>query len=239
MILALRSFVSTCLCFLIVICFVNAQQKVPIPHGWDAYSEIVKRISPPAFPQKDFPVTKFGAVGDGKTDCSNAFKKAIEKCHSEGGGKVVVPKGVYLTGPLRLLTNVNLYLSKEAVIKFSTDPQKYLPVVYVRWEGVECMNYSPLIYAYEQENIAVTGEGTLDGQGSNENWWSWKGNKDINKPNQKEARTKLNQMGEKSVPVTERIFGEGSYLRPNFFEPYRCKNVLVQGVIFKNSPCGS
>jgi polygalacturonase len=98
------------------------------------------------------------------------------------------------------------------------------------------MNYSPLIYAFEQENIAVTGEGVLDAQGSDENWWSWKVTKDANKPNQKEARTKLNQMGEKNVPVAQRVFGEGSYLRPNFFEPYRCKNVLVQGVTFKNSP---
>lgn len=102
------------------------------------------------------------------------------------------------------------------------------------------MNYSPLIYAYEQENIAITGEGVVDGQGSNDTWWSWKGKKENGwmegKPDQKEARKKLGEMGEKDVPVTERIFGEGSYLRPNFFEPYKCKNVLVQGVIFKNSP---
>jgi len=235
MIFVLRSFVFTFLYCLLTICFVDAQQTAPILQGWDAYPAIVKRISPPIFPQKDFLVTKFGAVGDDKKDCTNAFKKAIEKCHAAGGGRVVVPEGVYLTGALHLLSNVDLYISKEAVVKFSTDPKKYLPVVYVRWEGVECMNYSPLIYAFEQENIAVTGEGVLDGQGANNNWWSWKGSKDAGKPNQKDARTRLNEMGEKNIPVTQRIFGEGSYLRPNFFEPYRCKNVLVEGVTFKNS----
>jgi polygalacturonase len=219
-----------------VICFVQARQNTPLTQGWEAYPELVKRISPPTFPQKDFSITQFGAVGNDKKDCTEAFSQAIEQCHREGGGRVVVPKGVYCTGPLHLLSNVNIYISKDAVVKFTTDPKKYLPVVYVRWEGVECMNYSPLIYAFEQENIAVTGEGVLDAQGSDENWWSWKVTKDANKPNQKEARTKLNQMGEKNVPVAQRVFGEGSYLRPNFFEPYRCKNVLVQGVTFKNSP---
>jgi polygalacturonase len=236
MIFVLRSIVFTLLFCLLTICFVAAQQTIPVLQGWDAFPAIVKRISPPVFPQKDFLVTKYGAVGDDKTDCTNAFKKAIEECHTAGGGRVVVPQGVYLTGPLHLLSNVNFNVSKDAVIKFTTDPNKYLPAVYVRWEGVECMNYSPLLYAFEQVNIALTGEGTLDGQGSNENWWSWKGSKDSNRPNQKEARTKLNQMGENNVPVAQRVFGEGSYLRPNFFEPYKCKNVLVQGVTFKNSP---
>jgi len=236
MIFALRSFVLTSLCYLLAICFVCAQQKTHVLQGWDAYSEIVTQIFPPTFPQKDFLVTKFGAIGDDNTDCTSAFKKAIEQCHAAGGGRVVVPKGIYLTGAIHLLSNVNLFISKEAIVKFSTDSKEYLPAVYVRWEGVECMNYSPLIYAFEQENIAVTGEGVLDGQGSNENWWSWKGGKDAGKVNQKEARTKLNQMGEMNVPVDQRFFGEGYYLRPNFFEPYRCKNILVEGVTFKNSP---
>jgi polygalacturonase len=232
----LRSLVFTFLYCLLMSYFVAAQQSVPVLQGWDAYPAILKQISPPAFPQKDFLITQFGAVGDNKTDCTNAFKKAIDQCHASGGGRVLVPTGVYRTCAIHLLSNVNVYVSKDAVIKFSADPQKYLPVVFARWEGVECMNYSPLIYAFEQENIAITGEGVLDGQGADSNWWSWKGNKDASKPNQKDARTKLNEMGENNVPVAQRIFGEGSYLRPNFFEPYRCKNVLVEGVIFKNSP---
>jgi polygalacturonase len=200
------------------------------------YKELLPRLSP----QIDFDVTRFGAVGDGKTDCSEAFKEAINKCNTDGGGRVVVPKGIYLTGAIHLKSNVNLYVSKEATIKFNTDPKIYLPVVFVRWEGVECMNYSPLIYAYERENIAVTGEGVLDGQGANDKWWSWKGKEEAGwvagMPNQNAARKKLFELGEKGVPVAERIFGHGFYLRPNFFEPYKCKNVLVQGVKFKDSP---
>jgi polygalacturonase len=206
--------------------------------GWDVVPSILKRISPPVFPQKDFSVTSFGAVGDGATDCSSAFKRAIDKCSAVGGGRVVVPKGIFLVGAIHLKSNVNLYVSKEATIRFSTDPTKYLPVVFARWEGIECMNYSALIYAFEQENIAVTGEGVLDGQGSDANWWSWKGNREssVGRPNQNEARKKLVEMGEKGTPVNDRLFGDGSYLRPNFFQPYRCKNVLVQGVTFKSSP---
>ncbi|MCX6138718.1 MAG: glycoside hydrolase family 28 protein [Ignavibacteriales bacterium] len=206
--------------------------------GWAQVSSILARINPPTFPDKDFDIPAYGAVTDGKTDCSSAIASAIKACSASGGGRVIVPAGSFLSGAIHLKSNVNLHLMKGSTIAFSTNPQKYLPLVYCRWEGVECMNYSPLIYAFEQENIAVTGEGTLDGQASNENWWSWKGNKEAGsgKPNQGEARKKLNGMGEKGISVSDRVFGEGSYLRPNFFEPYRCKNILVQGVTFKNSP---
>jgi polygalacturonase len=215
-------------------------QNGSVAQGWDALPALLQKISPPVFPHKDFTITDYGAVGDGKTDCSKAFKNAIEKCNTQGGGRVIVPKGAFRTGPIHLKSNVNLYLSKEAIIKFSTDPKKYLPLVSTRWEGVECMNYSPLIYAYEQENIAVTGEGVLDGQSSGDTWWSWKGNKESGwkqgEPNQNEARKQLFEMGERGVPVAERVFGDGFYLRPNFFEPYKCKNILVEGVKIKDSP---
>jgi polygalacturonase len=185
-------------------------------------------------------VGDYNAVGDGSTDCTGAFARAIDACHAAGGGRVVIPSGVYLTGAIHLKSHVNLHLLKGAVLRFSTDPRKYLPLVYTRWEGVECMNYSALIYAFEQENIAVTGDGILDGQGSPENWWFWKGNTDRDGKrageNQKSARKRLLDMADKNVPVSERLMGEGAYLRPNFFQVYRCKNVLVQGVTFKDSP---
>lgn len=213
---------------------------IPPQDEWVRLEEIRNRIIPPVFPDKEFDVTKYGAVPDGKTDCTEAFKQAVLDCNRAGGGRVVVPEGTFLTGPVYLKSNVNLFISKGAVIKFSTEKEKYLPVVFTRWEGVECMNYSPLIYAFGEENIAVTGEGVLDGQGSNENWWSWKGNKESgwvkDMPRQKEGRDLLFQMGEKGIPPEERIFGEGFYLRPNFVQPYKCKNVLIDGVTFKNSP---
>ncbi|HEX2982650.1 MAG TPA: glycoside hydrolase family 28 protein [Ignavibacteriales bacterium] len=207
---------------------------------WNMENEITSKIIPPEFPDKDFIITSYGAIGDGITDCTEAIRKAIEECGAQGGGRVVVQEGVFLTGAVHLKSNVNLYVSEGATLKFSTDPKKYLPVVFTRWEGVECYNYSPLIYAYEQENIAVTGEGILDGSGANENWWRWSGKPhygwEESKPNQKADRDKLIKMGKDGVKIEERIFGEGYHLRPAFLQPYKCKNVLIQGVTLKDSP---
>jgi polygalacturonase len=211
-----------------------------VKDNWKQVDEIIKRIVPPTFRDKIFDITQYGAVGDGKSDCTASFKLAIDECVKSGGGKVVVPAGVYLSGSIHLKSNVNLYLEKDAVIKFSTDPRKYLPLVFTRWEGVECMNYSSLIYAYGQENIAISGGGILDGQGSNANWWSWKGKEEFGwkagMPYQKNARDKLFEMGENNIPVEQRVLGEGNYLRPNFIQFYNCKNVLIDGVTLKDSP---
>ena len=221
--------------------FVSCAESIPQQAGgWDALPAILKNIQAPVFPERDFDITLFGAIGDGTTNCTEAFKKAIEECNRVGGGRVVVPPGVYRTGAIHLRSNVNLVVSKGATIRFSTDPKDYLPVVYTRWEGVECMNYSPLVYAYEQENIAITGKGVLEGEGSTEHWWWWKGQErngwKKGMPHQKASRDTLFAMAERGVPVPERIFGEGHYLRPNFFQPYRSTNILVQGVTFKDSP---
>ena len=144
--------------------------------AWAQVPGILKRIKPPVFPKRDFVITKYGAVADGKTECTEAFRRAIAACNKAGGGRVVVPAGSFLTGAIHLKSNVNLHVSAGATIKFSRDASKYLPVVFSRWEGVELMNYSPFIYAFEQENIAITGEGTLDGQADKESWWPWNGN---------------------------------------------------------------
>jgi polygalacturonase len=124
--------------------------------GWDYVPGMLKRIVPPTFPSRDFVVTDFGAAGDGQTDCSKAFYQAVAACNKAGGGRVVVPEGRFLTGPIHLKSNVNLHLRKDATILFSTDPNDYLPVVRTRWEGVEILGYSPLVYAYNQENVAIT-----------------------------------------------------------------------------------
>jgi polygalacturonase len=207
---------------------------------WARVPEILKRIKPPTFPKRDFVITKYGAVGDGKADCTQAFGRAIAACNKAGGGRVVVPAGEFLTGPVYLLSNVNLHVSEGATVKFVQDPRKYLPVVFTRFEGMEVMNYSPFIYAFEEKNIAVTGAGTLDGQSDDEHWWPWKGQAQHGYqkggPNQTKARDMLAQMVEAGVPVAQRVFGEGFYLRPQFVQPYRCQNVLIEGVRIVNSP---
>jgi len=219
---------------------VGCGQSESSNEGWNQLNEILNQIDEPVFPNKNYDITSYGAKGDGLADCTDAFKKAIEECSKNGGGKVTVPEGNYLTGPIHLKSNVNLFVSENAVIKFSQDKSKYLPAVFTRWEGIECMNYSPLIYAYGEENIAVTGKGVLDGQSNNDHWWSWKGNKDHGwvdgLPNQKKDRDQLFQFAEDNIPPEERIFGEGHYLRPNFIQPYRCKNILIEGVTIKDSP---
>jgi polygalacturonase len=206
---------------------------------WATHAEILKRIQAPRFPAKDFAVSKYGAKGDGKTDCTDAIRKAIEDAARAGGGHVIVPAGVWMSGAIHLKNNVNLVVEKGATIKFRADP-KYYPIVLTRFEGVECMNYSSLIYALDQTNIAVTGEGTLDGQADQEHWWPWKGNArggwKQGTPNQLAARAKLVEMGEKNVPVEQRVMGDGACLRPMFVQPYRCKNFLIDGVTIVNSP---
>jgi hypothetical protein len=126
--------------------------------GWAEADAILARISPPSFPDRVFPVTQYGAAGDGVRDCTAAFREAIAACAAAGGGRVLVPDGRYLSGAIHLKSGVNLHLSDSATIAFSRNPDHFLPVVFTRWEGVELMNYSALIYAFEQRDIAITGK---------------------------------------------------------------------------------
>lgn len=213
--------------------------------GWDQLPGILESIRAPSFAARDFSVVEFGAKPDGSTDSLPAISEAIQKCHQAGGGRVVVPAGDwYVGGPIHLQSEVNLHVQEGATLKFSTQAVDYLPHVMTRFEGTELMNYSPLIYAFEQENIAITGAGTFDGQAKANHWWHWKGKwggaaetgwKPGN-PDQKPAIAKLGEMADSGVPPSERVFGDGSLLRPNFVQPYRCKNVLIEGVTFINSP---
>ena len=202
--------------------------------------DILSRIKPPTFPNRDFVITAYGAVGDGKYDCSDGFRTAIAQCSQAGGGRVVIPEGRWLTGPITLKSNVNLHVSRNATIAFSQDYSKYVPPVFTRWEGVELMGVSPFIYAWEQNNIAISGEGTLDGQADCDHWWPWRGDDQcaIKKSTnaQKPARDRLFEMAERGVPVAQRVFGVEDKLRPNFIQPYRCNNLLIEGVTIINSP---
>ncbi|MCW3816424.1 glycoside hydrolase family 28 protein [Micromonospora sp. DR5-3] len=197
--------------------------------AWSDVGRVLRNVQPPRFPLRDFDITDYGAVGDGVTPATAAIRAAIEACTTSGGGRVVVPAGSFLTGAVHLADNVNLYVSDGATLLFSTDPRDYLPVVLTRFEGVELMNYSPLIYASGCTNVAVTGTGTLDGQASWDNWWAWGSRAS-------EGVTRLGQLAEQGVPVSERVFGPGYYLRSSFIQTYRCTNVLISGVRIVRSP---
>jgi polygalacturonase len=195
-----------------------------------AADRIVASVRRPQFPGRHFPVTAFGAMGDGTTLNTQAFEKAIAACHRAGGGHVIVPgDGTFLTGAIHLRSNVDLHVEQNATILFSQDPADYLPVVFTRWQGIELMNYSPFIYCYGQRNVAVTGAGTLNGNADANHWWSWKSleTPDFNA---------LEAMADANVPVSQRVFGTGHFLPPQMIQPFASDTVLLQGVTVINSP---
>lgn len=208
---------------------------------WEKMDLVVNSIPHTNFKNKIYNINQFGAVADGKTLNTQAFEKAIKECASNGGGQVLVPNGKYLTGAIHLESNVNLHLEDNAEILFSINPNDY-PIVHTSWEGTEVMNYSPLIYAKNKTNIAITGGGTLNGQADSSNWWAWAGSKTYgwkkgtpsqNDPSNREV---LVDLAEKGVPVAERVFGKGRYLRPNFIEFFDCNTALIKEVTIINSP---
>ena len=214
--------------------------------AWKQAGKVLKSIKEPKFPDRQFDIRDFGAKEAVEDYSNTAINKAIQECHKQGGGKVIVPAGNFFTGPIELKSNVCLHLEEGAVLKFSTNPEDYLPVVLSRWEGWDCYNLKPLIYAYEQENIASTGKGILDGQASSDNWWPWKSKKEYGwkegmvsqewNGDKEAGRNRLARMEAEEIPVEERIMSIEDRLRPPFFQPYLCKNVLVEGITINRSP---
>ena len=205
--------------------------------SWDNMEKLRHSIVVPEFPDKDFPITDFGAIPDGKTDSTEAIRLAIDACSKAGGGRVIATGGTFNTGPIHLKSNVNLHVDQGSTLSFYTDPKRYLPAVHTRYEGVEVMNYSPLIYAYHQKNLAITGRGTLDGQANETNWWKLTpprtGQESKENPHHK---TQLFRMAEMGTPLAKRNFGASSQLRPTFIEPYACENILIEDITVTNAP---
>ncbi|MED4560636.1 glycoside hydrolase family 28 protein [Bacillus altitudinis] len=196
---------------------------------------VLKQIKAPKFPDREFNVIHYGADNKGIELSTNAIQSAIDDAHRLKGGRVLIPEGTFLTGALELKSNVELHLHENAYVSFSQDTRDYLPLVLTRYEGIELYNYSPLIYAHHAENIAITGAGTLDGRGDEHHWWPWKYGTN-GQPSQDRDRQLLFEMAEKRIPVEERVFGEGHYLRSSFIQPYNCQNILIEGVTVKDSP---
>jgi polygalacturonase len=178
-----------------------------------------------------FPITDFGAVPNDQAKTSAAIDRATAAAHAAGSGVVVVPPGVWLTGKIHLKSNVNLHLAEGATLLFSDRPADYLPAVMTTWEGLECYNYSPLVYAHDCDNVAITGAGTL--QAKMDLWKIWGARP---KPHM-DALVALYHMAVKGVPVAERQMATGAAnLRPQFVQFNRCRNVLVEDVHIVNSP---
>ncbi len=176
-------------------------------------------------------ISDFGAVQGDIEKTSKAIADAIFQANKVGGGIVVIPKGEWLTKKIHFKSNVNLHLNEGAILLFSDNPDDYLPAVSSTWEGLECYNYSPLIYAFQCQNIAITGKGML--KAKMDVWTEW-----FERPKaHMEALIRLYHFGAKDVPVKERqMVGDSAHLRPQFIQFNRCEKILVQGISIHDSP---
>jgi rhamnogalacturonyl hydrolase YesR/pectate lyase len=179
----------------------------------------------PLIPDHRYDIRDFGAGKEAGGSSTAAIRKAIETAARAGGGAVIVPAGSWRTGAIRLRSNINLHLVRGAELRFSQDVADYLPAVFSRHEDIECFKPSAFIYADGDSNIAITGTGTLNGQGSP--WWRLK-------TERADAESLLSAMAAKGIPVEQRVFDgrNGRILRPAFVQPMRCRNVLVEGPTF-------
>lgn len=179
------------------------------------------------FPSRTFDIRDYGAVPGGETLNTKAIAAAIAACVQAGGGRVLVPAGVWLTGPVHLRSKVELHVAEGAELRFSKNYTDYLPVVYMQRGGVRCYNYSPLIYARDCTDVAVTGAGTLNGQG--DAWWPWK--------KKQPGMDRLFAAGARQLPIELRVFGtEADGVRPPFIQTIDCRNVLLEGFTLRDGP---
>lgn len=213
--------------------------------GWDdnEYKRIEQSIQLPKIAERQFLITSFGAKTTA-TAAQNqkAINKVISLVSKKGGGKVIIPKGIWNTGAIELKSHVNLVLEEGATLHFAFEPKLY-PLVRTSWEGLACWNYSPCIYAYKATDIAITGKGTIDGGGNNDTFWQWNGSprfgykEGVTKESQKlGSRSKLLKMAEDGVPFDERKFGMGYGLRPQLVNMVHCERILIKDVKMINSP---
>lgn len=214
------------------------------------YRQIEQSIQAPQISGQDYLITKFGAKPTASAAVNQkAIQKAIDKCSKKGGGRVIVPAGMtFETGAISLKSHVNLVIEESAVLRFAFQPDLY-PIVETSWEGLDCYNLSPCIYAFGQTDIALTGKGTIDGGGSKETWWPWCGAphfgwKEGMVSQKLEARPRLLKNGEDGVPMKdeqgqptkERTFGPKDGLRPQLVNFTECQRILIEDVTMLDSP---
>ncbi len=185
--------------------------------------------SRPVIPDRTFDIRDFGAKTVSQAEGhknTNEIAATIDAASRAGGGTVLIPEGTWLTGPIHLESNIDLHVAKGALVLFSEDREDYLPIVRQRHEGVEAYNYSPMIYAFELENVSITGQGTLNARG--DHWWEWY--EELGAPPRAIAS---------KVPLSRRDFGKGSGMegmRPNFVVFWKSKNILVEDITLVDTP---
>lgn len=196
---------------------------------WARAEEVVQAIQLPEIPDRDYLITDFGAQAGSTNDARPAIEAAIHKASSEGGGRIVVPPGTWLCrGPIHLASQINLHVAEGALLLFSPEARHYLPLVLTRWEGTELYSYSPLIYGFEVEDVAITGKGTMDGNAASEFLtWVDRAEPDV---------LALRRMGVDGTPAAKRVFGEGTHLRPSMIQFFRAERVLLEDYTLKNAP---
>ena len=217
----------------------------------------MEQVQRPQIPEREVNIVDFGGVGDGVTLNSDAFAKAIDALSQQGGGKVVVPTGIWLTGPITMKDNIELHIKPDAVLLFSTDRDLY-PIVETVFEGLDTKRCISPINAVGAKNIAITGGGTIDGNG--DSWRQVKKSKIA--PSQWKALLKsggfTNEKGDLWYPDSTSYRGAGvsdafnvpqgltteaewesvkTYLRPVMISFKDCENVLLEDCLFQNSPC--
>lgn len=218
------------------------KQIDPMDMAFAEADSIAKAIVIPDFCKDTFNIKNFGATEEnGALENQAAILAAIDSANAIGGASVLVPSGEWLTGPIELKSNVNLVIAEGATLKFSTDYKHYLPTVLTRWEGVDCYNLKPLIYAYDQTNVGISGKGVIDGQGSNEIWWFMKGREEYGWKEglisqELGGRARLLEADRTQVSVEERQMTIEDGLRPQLINIYKCNNVIIQDVTLRNSP---
>ena len=210
--------------------------------AWKECARIEKQIKETSFPDRSFLITDFGARKNTPSEpCHEAINQAILSCCLSGGGRVVVPAGEFYVGPIILKSNVNLHLEKGAKLKFIPKQSLYFPAVLTRWEGIDCYNAHPLIYANGETNIAITGKGVIDGQASNETWWHMSGHprfgwKEGMTSQKKGGRDRLFHLAENFEPVYKRKMTPQDGLRPQLVNLNNCDRILIEDVTLTNSP---
>lgn len=249
------------LCLILSISFVISSCTTNTGGSTGSYDYLYKDLpfdmpvlTPPSFPDYDVSITDFGGKGDGTFINTEAFAKAIEHLSQRGGGRLIIPAGVWFTGPIVLQSNINLHLTERAIILFSPDKDLY-PLVETSFEGLDTRRCQSPIWGKDLENIAITGSGAIDGNG---HYW---------RPLKKEKATERywkstiarggafkrddywmpsaqylhgDTISDMNVPrhleTEEEWASVKDFLRPVMVSLQNCTNVLLQGVIFQNSP---